>query len=140
MIVGCGGVSRSNSNRSATPRVVATPKRFLTRDQEKALAGVRAVRHAHPGLAHAGLQWASRVARQRVDLIRRRIEVVRPSPKFTIAWSSAQNHQRCSVPIPVSWPTAVNHMDGSEPVWACTSGSSRQSDVPRGWESNQLYH
>jgi integrase len=60
VIVGCGGVSRSNSNRDATPRRVATPKRFLTRDQVQALAEECAPYETLIRvLAYAGLRWAS---------------------------------------------------------------------------------
>jgi integrase len=100
-----GRLVRNVAEGVPLPRVVATPKRFLTHDQVQALA------EACPAygtlirvLAYAGLRWGEVVALTagRVDLRRRRIEVVEAITEIhgRVIIGTTKNHQRRSVPIP----------------------------------------
>jgi integrase len=100
-----GRLVRNVADGVPLPRVVAPPKRFLTHDQVQALA------EACPPygtlirvLAYTGLRWGEVVALTagRVDLMRRRIEVVEAITEIhgRVIIGSTKNHQRRSVPIP----------------------------------------
>jgi integrase len=100
-----GRLVRNVANGVPLPRVVATPKRFLTQDQVQALA------EACPPygtlirvLAYTGLRWGEVVALTagRVDLRRRRIEVVEAITEVHghVITGTTKNHQWRSVPIP----------------------------------------
>ena len=100
-----GRLVRNVAEGVPLPRVVATPKRFLTHDQVQALADACApygtlIRV----LAYAGLRWGEVVALTagRVDLGRRRIEVVEAITEVhgRVITGTTKNHQRRSVPIP----------------------------------------
>ena len=87
------------------PRVVGRPKRFLTHDQVQALADACPPYETMIRvMAYAGLRWGELAALtvRRVDLLRRRIEVVEASTEIHghVVVGTTKNHQRRSVPIP----------------------------------------
>jgi integrase len=100
-----GRLIRNVAEDVPLPRVLATPKRFLTHDQVQALA-----KACTPYdtlicvLAYAGLRWGELVALTacRVDLRRRRIEVVEAITEVhgRVIIGTTKTHQRRSVPIP----------------------------------------
>jgi integrase len=100
-----GRLVRNVAEGVPLPRVVATPKRFLTHDQVQALAEACApygtlIRV----LAYAGLRWGELVAltTRRIDLARRRIEVVEAITEVhgRVVVGTTKTCQRRSVPIP----------------------------------------
>jgi integrase len=100
-----GRLVRNVAEGVPLPRVVATPKRFLTHDQVQALAAAcvpydTLIRV----LAYGGLRWGELVALTacRIDLARRRIEVVEAITEVhgRLVVGTTKTHQRRSVPIP----------------------------------------
>ena len=103
------------------PRVVATPKRFLTHDQVQALAEACAPYDTLIRvLAYAGLRWGELVALTacRIDLARRRIEVVEAITEVQgrVVVGTTKTHQRRSVPIPRFLADELaDHLNGKAP-------------------------
>jgi integrase len=100
-----GRLVRNVAEGVPLPRVVATPKRFITHDQVQALAEAcvpydTLIRV----LAYAGLRWGELVALTacRIDLVRRRIEVVEAITEVhgRVVVGTTKTHHRRSVPIP----------------------------------------
>ena len=116
-----GRLVRNVAEGVPLPRVVATPKRFLTHDQVQALAEACApLRHAHPSPGYAGLRWGELVALTacRIDLARRRIEVVEAITEVhgRVVVGTTKTHQRRSVPIPRFLADELaDHLTGKPP-------------------------
>jgi integrase len=116
-----GRLVRNVAEGVPLPRVVATPKRFLTHDQVQALAEACAPYDTLIRvLAYAGLRWGELVALTacRIDLARRRIEVVEAITEVhsQVLVGTTKTHQRRSVPIPhFLADDLADHLTGKAP-------------------------
>ena len=116
-----GRLVRNVAEGVPLPRIVATPKRFLTHDQVQALAEAcvpygTLIRV----LAYTGLRWGELVALTacRIDLARRRIEVVEAITEVhgRVVVGTTKTHQRRSVPIPRFLADELaDHLTGKAP-------------------------
>ncbi|HEX5561760.1 MAG TPA: tyrosine-type recombinase/integrase [Nocardioidaceae bacterium] len=102
------------------PRVTRSEPVFLSHQQVDALAA------ACPGfelfirlLSYTGLRWGEATALQvkRLDLMRRRVEVVRNAVDLgNVSYGTPKNHQRREVPVPRSLVKALpEHVAGKWP-------------------------
>lgn len=100
-----GRMVRNVAEGVPLPRIVSRPKRFLTHDEVARLAAAcEPYGTLIDVLAYAGLRWGELAALRvkRVDLLRRRLEVVEAVTEVNgqVVFGTTKTHQRRSVPIP----------------------------------------
>jgi integrase len=126
-----GRLARNPAASVRLPKAARTEKRYLTHEQVAALAEAAGDRRLVVlALAYTGLRWGELAGLRvkRVDLMRRRIEVVEAVTEVRghLSWGTPKNHQRRSVPIPRSLVDDLAvHMAGKGPdelVFTSTKG------------------
>lgn len=116
-----GRLARNPATGVRLPKVAHPEKRYLSHEQVAALADAAGDRRLVVlVLAYTGLRWGELAALrvQRVDLMRRRIEVDQAVTEVRghLVWGTPKNHQRRSVPIPRSLVDDLAlHMAGRQP-------------------------